>query len=33
MPRRQFYAPDGRGFEADIKARLEAWAKLRAGRS
>jgi len=32
MARQQFYAPDGRGFEAEIKARLEAWAKLRAKR-
>jgi putative ATPase len=32
MARQQFYAPDGRGFEADIKSRLEAWAKLRAKR-
>jgi putative ATPase len=29
MPRRQFYAPAGRGFEAEIKRRLEHWAKLR----
>jgi putative ATPase len=29
MPRRQFYAPAGRGFEAEIKKRLEHWAKLR----
>ena len=32
MARQQFYAPDGRGFEAEIKTRLEAWAKLRAKR-
>jgi putative ATPase len=32
MARQQFYAPDGRGFEAEIKARLETWAKLRAKR-
>jgi putative ATPase len=32
MARLQFYAPDGRGFEAEIKTRLEAWAKLRAKR-
>jgi putative ATPase len=32
MARRQFYAPDGRGHEAEIKTRLEAWAKLRAQR-
>jgi putative ATPase len=29
MPRQQFYAPDGRGFEAEIRKRLEYWAKLR----
>jgi putative ATPase len=29
MPRRQFYDPAGRGFEAEIKRRLEHWAKLR----
>ena len=32
MAREQFYAPDGRGFEADLKKRLETWAKLRADR-
>jgi putative ATPase len=32
MARQQFYAPDGRGFEAEIKTRLEGWAKLRAQR-
>ena len=32
MARQQFYAPAGRGFEAEIKTRLEAWAKLRAKR-
>jgi putative ATPase len=32
MGREQFYAPDGRGFEAEIKARLEHWATLRAKR-
>ncbi|HEY5826834.1 MAG TPA: replication-associated recombination protein A [Hyphomicrobiaceae bacterium] len=32
MARLQFYAPDGRGFAAEIKTRLEAWAKLRAKR-
>jgi len=30
MAREQFYAPPGRGFEAEIKKRLEHWAKLRA---
>jgi putative ATPase len=29
MLRQQFYAPPGRGFEAEIKKRLEHWAKLR----
>jgi putative ATPase len=29
MPRQQFYDPAGRGFEAEIKKRLERWAKLR----
>ena len=32
MAREQFYVPDGRGFEAEIKTRLEHWAKLRAKR-
>jgi putative ATPase len=32
MAREQFYAPPGRGFEAEIKKRLEHWAKLRAKR-
>jgi putative ATPase len=32
MARQQFYAPDGRGFEAEIRQRLETWAKLRAKR-
>ena len=32
MAREQFYAPDGRGFEAEIKKRLDHWAKLRAKR-
>jgi putative ATPase len=29
MARRQFYDPPGRGFEAEVKRRLEHWAKLR----
>jgi len=29
MARRQFYDPAGRGFEAELKKRLEHWAKLR----
>jgi putative ATPase len=29
MERRQFYDPAGRGFEAELKKRLEHWAKLR----
>ena len=33
MAREQFYAPPGRGFEAEIKKRLEYWAKLRAKRA
>ena len=32
MTREQFYAPPGRGFEAEIKKRLEYWGKLRARR-
>ncbi len=32
MPRRVFYAPDGKGREGAIKERLEHWAKLRAER-
>jgi putative ATPase len=32
MARQQFYDPDGRGFETEIKKRLEHWAKLRAKR-
>jgi putative ATPase len=32
MPRRRFYAPEGRGREGAIKERLEHWAKLRAER-
>ena len=30
--RPQFYDPPGRGFEAELRKRLEHWAKLRAGR-
>ena len=33
MARQQFYDPDGRGFEAELKTRLEHWARLRAKRS
>jgi len=29
MPRQQLYDPPGRGFEAEIRKRLEYWAKLR----
>ncbi|RTL63799.1 MAG: replication-associated recombination protein A [Hyphomicrobiales bacterium] len=32
MPRQDFYAPTGRGFEAELKKRLTHWAKLRADR-
>jgi putative ATPase len=33
MARQQFYNPDGRGFETELKKRLEHWARLRARRS
>jgi len=33
MPRRVFYAPEGKGREAQIKERLDHWAKIRAERS
>jgi len=33
MARQKFYEPDGRGFEAEIKKRLEYWARLRAKRA
>ena len=29
MPRRRFYAPSDRGFEREIKKRLDYWNKLR----
>ena len=29
MPRREFYQPPERGFEREIKKRLEYWSKLR----
>ena len=32
MARQRFYAPHGRGFEAELKERLEQWQKLRARR-
>jgi putative ATPase len=32
MARQRFYAPDGRGFEAELKERLQQWQKLRAER-
>jgi len=32
MARQQFYAPAGRGYEAELKKRLEHWTKLRAKR-
>ncbi len=32
MARQRFYAPDGRGFEEELKERLEQWQKLRARR-
>jgi putative ATPase len=33
MARREFYQPVERGFEREIRKRLDYWAKLRAGRS
>ena len=33
MERRRFYSPTGRGFEREIKERLDRWAELRAKRS
>ena len=33
MARQRFYAPDGRGFEAELRQRLARWQKLRAERS
>jgi putative ATPase len=33
MARQLFYAPEGRGFEAEIKKRLDYWGKLRAKRN
>jgi hypothetical protein len=30
MARAQFYGPSGRGLEAEIKKRLDHWARLRA---
>src|SRR5262249_5101440 len=33
VPRQRFYAPDGRGFEAELKRRLQHWQKRRAERS
>jgi putative ATPase len=32
MDRRPFYRPVGRGFEREVKKRLDYWAKLRAER-
>ena len=32
MARQRFYSPDGRGFEAELKDRLERWQQLRAQR-
>ena len=32
MARQRFYAPDGRGFEAELKARLKQWQELRSQR-
>ena len=33
MPRQQFYAPDGRGYEAELKKRLARWDEIRRSRS
>jgi len=33
MPRQHFYAPAGRGFEAELRQRLAQWQKRRAERS
>jgi putative ATPase len=33
MPRQQFYDPEGRGFEAEVKKRLSRWKELRGKRS
>jgi putative ATPase len=33
MPRQEFYDPDGRGFEAELKKRMQYWEKLRAQRN
>ncbi len=33
MPRQPFYTPADRGFEAQLKKRLDHWAKLRAERN
>jgi putative ATPase len=29
LERQAFYRPEGRGYEAEIKTRLEAWAQVR----
>jgi putative ATPase len=33
MPRQQFYRPPERGFEREIRKRLEYWSKLRTQKS
>jgi len=33
MERQHFYAPTGRGYEAEVKKRLERWAQIRAART
>jgi putative ATPase len=33
MGRQSYYDPPDRGFEREIRKRLEYWAKLRAGRT
>jgi putative ATPase len=32
MPRQHFYDPDGRGFEAELKRRLQRWQEMRSAR-
>ena len=32
MGRRRFYDPAGRGYESEVRRRLERWAELREGR-
>jgi hypothetical protein len=32
MPRQHFYDPDRRGFEAELKRRLQRWQEMRSAR-